>query len=239
MILVMGVPAMAESDKSATVGFEVAGQTTVKSESEKELKMVAFEGWGFGFTSALATPGDVSVNMGRSFNFMVSDLVAFRHKLWKKGTLSYGMGIELRNYRMTGERFFVEDSETKKISVMDWGDGVSSHSSKLHSLYTTYNIKYIQNLGKGFRLAVGPELIVARSVNRRRTLTNKAVIGGEEYKEKVKDVRFNKVGFNVVAMATYKNHIGIYTKYSPSSVLDPSFGPEFNTLTVGVVVGGI
>lgn len=238
-LFLSAVPASAKSMFDGAVGVQTAGQCVTDSESKSKFSFVVGSGWGFGVAAALDTPAGMDVKMGRSFNFCIEDLVGLRYDVCETGTLNLGMGIDLRNYKMTGNRFFYEDPATKQVSVEQFGAGFIPTSSKLHALYTTYNLKYIQKIGKDFKVAFGPELMVARSVNRRRYISTKYTFEGNDMKDKQKDIRFNKVGINLVAAATYKGWLGVYCKYSPSNVLDSNFGPEFQSLSVGVMIGGL
>lgn len=198
-----------------------------------------FSGWGFGVSGALNAPADVDINMGRSFNFCIEDIVAVRMHPWKTGAFSIGAGIDLKNYRMTGDKRFVENINDKQITVEDYDQGNIPNWSKIRTLSGTFNLKYIQYLGKGFRLAFGPEMYIVTKANKRHEIVTSYTNSDGDQKERFKGIKTNKVGLNLVGTLNYKNLFGVYAKYSPSSVLNPSFGPEFNSLSVGVMLFGL
>lgn len=233
-----------ESSQSHPGGwnFDIIGVNVhaKKSTSSKLLPTIAlFSGWGFGFTDALNAPSGMDVNMGRSFNFCIEDMIAVRMHPWKTGTLSLGVGIDVRNYRMTGDMRFVEDVATKQIGIEGYPEGAIPNFSKIRTNSATFNLKYIQNLGRGFRLAFGPELSVIGHRSSQHKIVTKYEDAQGEQKEKYKNIKTNKVGMNLVGVLNYKNLLGVYAKYSPSKVLNPTFGPEFNTLSVGIMLMGL
>ncbi|GEM_PF-3376568 len=206
-----------------------------------------FSGWGFGVSSALNAPVDVDINVGRSFNFCIEDVVAIRMRPWKTGTFSLGYGFDLRNYRMTGDMRFIENPDSKKIYTADYPGNTVPNYSKIRTFSNTFNLKYIQYLGKGFRLAFGPEVTLLGKGNKQKIVTNyydnndnnnDGKKDGEQ-ELKTKKIKANKVGLNLVGVLNYKNLFGVYAKYSPSSVLNPAFGPEFNTVSFGVMLFGL
>lgn len=204
--------------------------------------IVFFSGWGFGFNDALGTAGEgqkVDVNMGRSFHFCIEDVLAFRFSPWQHGAFSVGMGIDLKNYRMTNDQRFVMNYPYKVTSIEGYPAGVVPGSSKIRTFSATYNLKYIQNLGRGFRLAFGPELSVVRKPGKNHDIRTTYSDDQGEHEERFKGIRTNKVGINLVGMVNYKNCIGFYAKYGLSNVMENNYGPQFKSLSVGVMVLGL
>ena len=233
-----------ESSQSHPGGwnFDIIGMnvTTRKSSPSRFAPgFILLGGWGFGFNNALNAPAGMDVDMGRSFNFCIEDAIAVRMHPWKSGTLSLGVGVDIRNYRMTGDKRFVEDVATKQITVEDYPAGAIPNSSKIRTSAATFNLKYIQKLGRGFRLAFGPELSVVGHRSVQHKIVTKYDGAQGEQKEKFKNIKTNKVGFNLVGALNYKNLVGVYAKYSPTNVLNPTFGPEFQTLSVGMMFFGL
>lgn len=222
--------------------FDIIGvnvQTKKKTFSRLLPTITLLSGFGFGFTNALNAPAVMDVNMGRSFNFCIEDAIAVRMHPWKTGCLSLGIGVDLRNYRMTGNQRFVEDGTTKQITVENYPEETVPNFSKIHTRAATFNLKYIQDLGRGFRLAFGPELSVVNGRSGKHKIVTKYDNAQGEQKEKFKDIKTNKVGFNLVGVLNYKSIVGVYAKYSPSNVLNPAFGPEFNTFSTGIMLMGL
>lgn len=218
--------------------FDIIGVNvqTKKSSSSRLLPTITlFGGWGFGLTNALNAPE----GMGHPFNFCIEDMIALRMHPWKTGTLSLGAGIDVKNYCMTNNKRFVEDITTKQIGIEDYPEGAVPGYSKIHTCSGTFNLKYIQNLGRGFRLAFGPELSVVSHRGGKHKIENHYETTNGKQKEIFKNIKTNKVGFNLVGVINYKNLVGVYAKYSPTSVLNTTFGPEFQTLSVGIMLMGL
>ena len=218
--------------------FDIIGMNikTKKGGSNSYMPTVTLlSGWGFGLTNALDAPD----GMGHPFNFCIEDVIALRMHPWKTGTLSLGAGIEVKNYNLTNDKRFVEDPATKQISIANYPEGAIPGYSKIHIYGGTFNLKYIQNLGHGFRLAIGPELSLVNRRAGKHMIDNRYENSDGKQKERFKNIKTNKLGFNLVGVINYKNLVGIYAKYSPTSVLNPTFGPEFQSLSVGVMLFGL
>lgn len=219
--------------------FDIVGQNISRKKTSVNVSSpdwTFFSGFGFGFTTALNADPGVNLNMGRSFNFCIEDIVACSIRPWRTGKFSVGYGIDLHNYTLSNNLRFVEDPVTKQVSITD--PTTITDYSRIHTLAAaTFNLKYIQKLGRGFRLAVGPEIsILGRKHDIRSCYTDE---NGMEQKERTKNIRTNKVGFNLVGILNYKNALGIYAKYSPTNVIEPGFGPQFHSLSVGIMVMGL
>lgn len=216
------------------IGHVVSTKKTSSNQSSPDWSF--FGGFGFGFTTALNADPSVSLKMGRSFNFCIADIVSCGIRPWRNGKLSVGYGIDLHNYTLSSNLRFVEDPVSKQISVVD--PTTVTDYSRIHTLAAaTFNLKYIHTLGRGFRVAIGPELYI---LGRKHDIRNCYIDeNGVEQKERLKNIRTNKVGFNLVGIVNYKSTLGIYAKYSPTNVIEPGFGPKFQTLSVGVMVCGL
>ena len=223
------------------LGFNINTSGKKKSHDTYHIKsgLLLFGGWGFGFCDAVNADASVNVSMGNSFHFCIEDLLSYRFRLWKKGALSVGMGIDLRNYRMTGHNRFAVDPFSQTITIDGYPAGTIPGTSKLRTFSTTYNLKYIQQLNRKFSLAFGPELSVVRKPAKKHLIRTTYTDSQGEQKEVFKGVRTNKVGVNLVGMVSYRKMVGIYAKYGLYDVLNPDFGPSFHGLSVGVMVMGI
>lgn len=202
-------------------------------------RFAVFSGWGFGVTGALDVPQSPGMNMMRSFNFCIEDLLAFRIPVARRGDFSVGMGIDLRNYRMTGTNRFVMNYPSQAITVGGYPEGSVPGTSRLRTFSTTYNLKYVHYLGAGFRIALGPELTVVRKPGKKHEMRTTYTAEDGPHKERIRGIHTNKVGFNLVGIVSYKNRFGFYTKYSPTSVLENGYGPQFQSITAGIMILGL
>lgn len=221
------------------VGLNFSASSKKHQKKKIRSSLILLGGWGFGFCDAVHSDAAVRVDMGRSFHFCIEDLVAYRKRLWERGALQAGMGIDLRNYRMTGHQRFVVDPSSKMITVGDYPEGAVPGTSKIRTFSTTFSVKYLQQLGRRFRLALGPELSVVPDRAKRHHIHTTYTLERKEQEETFKGIRTNKVGFSLVGVLSYKSMLGIYAKYGLSDVLNTSFGPQFRNLSVGVMVFGI
>lgn len=226
------------------IGLNISSKKNNSSKNMYLPSLTFFSGWGFGCSAALNADPGVDISMGRSFNFCIEDIVAVRMHPWKTGTLSLGYGIDLRNYTLSGKKMFYENDD-RVIGIREYGSTGDNKevpgTSKIRTLAAaTFNLKYIQNLGRGFRLAVGPEVYITDSYKKNNEIKT-TYDSSKDTDRTPKSIKTNKVGLNVVGILNYKNVVGVYAKYSPTKVIEKDFSnnANFQTLSVGLMLFGL
>lgn len=194
-------------------------------------------GFGVGFVDALGCPEGMSVKMGQSVEFNWSDLIAVKMKFKKRNSVSLGLGLLWRNYRMTDQNRFIQNTDGT-IGIEPYPTGANPNFSRLHTFSVTFPLKYRYKWGHGWHLGVGPELAITPSGNKHnRTLKTRYELNGERFKDKSYDVHVNPVTVNLVANINYKG-FGFYARWSPNSVLDTNYGPNFTSMSAGFMIMG-
>ena len=76
---------------------------------------------------------------------------------------------------------------------------------------------------------MGPVL----NLNASRSIVNKYTVNGERQKDKYKNAHCNLVTVDAMFQINLK-FVSVYVKYSPMSVMDKKYWPEFQTWTIGI-----
>ena len=66
-------------------------------------------------------------------------------------------------------------------------------------------------------------------------LKNEYTVGDDEVEINTKGLEYRPVTVDIMGMLQYR-HVGIYCKYSPMSVLKTDMGPEFRSVSVGIIL---
>lgn len=194
-------------------------------------------GVGVGWINTMNTPAQMDTRMGQSVEVDLSDLLGFRYRLGKGHSLSTGLGVLLRNYRMVDDYRFAQD-EQGHIAIDTYPEGANPKFSRIHTNYMTLTAKY-QYKHRGWKFVVGPEFDfnrAGRSGN--RSIKTRYTLDDEKQKDVAKGIHANNFNLNLYAGVGYK-FLGVYARYSPSSVLNKNYGPDFNTMSVGIKFFGL
>lgn len=184
--------------------------------------------FSLGFIGEQQADAGVALNMGESFELEWGNISSAKARLGKNAFIRIGWGIAWRNHRMTSrQQFCLENDGT--LTLQDYPEGATPKFSRIKTFGITIPLKYYQRLGKNVFFAAGPEL---EYVTHASALT-RYTVNGEKKKIKEKDLKYNHFQFGIGAEVSLHN-IGLYYKYTPTSVLQDSYGPKFGTQTVGI-----
>ena len=178
--------------------------------------------FAFGFISGVKQDEGVSIDMGQSYEMHWDNVISTRTKVGHHGLFRAGIGFDWRNYRMINGNIFSKD-ETGHICIVD---GTPVRFSRIHTFSLSFPLKYYYQLAKHTYVAIGPELYFTphASMKTRYDSKNRIV---DNY------IHHNRFSMDLGAEFMV-NHVGIYYKYNPFSVLNTDFGPKFQSMTVGV-----
>lgn len=211
--------------------FELPGVKVNKSGSSTEVTFSLSSSFSFGFIGGINQAEGVSIDMGQSYEIEWGDVISCEVRVGKKDFMRIGMGLDWRNYRVTGFKMFSKD-ERGIISMQDYPEGTEPNFSRIHTFSLSLPLKYYHYFNKKVYFAVGPELYFTPW----GSLKTRYYEDGEKKKitsENVHQSRFSVgVGAEVII-----HHVGIYYKYNPFNVLKSNYGPKFSSMTVGLMVG--
>ncbi len=196
---------------------------------------VFMQGPMFGFVGTPGAPDGMGVEMGKSFEIGVLDLLGFKYHrhAWE---VSLGFGIDWRNYRATRGTVFTADNGRVGLSLFP--QDVTPRFSRLKIFSLQFPILYGLRLGRAAGhaawLHLGPVLCL-------NTHGSAKTSWREPGEDRTSTVTSNSIGqrkFTVDFIGTLSlGSIGVYLRYSPYKVLTSAGAPEFRSLSTGLTLG--
>lgn len=158
---------------------------------------------------------------------------------WTSGRsrFSFGLGLNWRNYRMTGGdlRWAVDPQGNAVVSSLAQGEVLRFSRLKTFSL----TIPMIWKLNMPFRLcATRQSLSLGAELNfmtHASVLTQLTDADGVSHKFSNSDINYKTVSANLVSVVELSSGFGLYVRYSPFKILEtPS--PQFTSLSTGLII---
>lgn len=213
-----------------------------KNKSDIDRNKVGIGGNIFlGFLNTLGAPSNMNVKMFSSIELGM-DFLYFRHNS-ANGKYSFTTGLICteRFYRMTGRSRFVKADDGTIIAVPYPSETSDIKASLLRVASLGIPFRFGYRFAKHMEFGLGAHL----NVNLNGDIRNKYKvkhISEENYmnatfnvKETYKGVKTNRVSVDLRATLKWKG-FGIYTQYSPCSVLNTTYGPSFTPISVGIIL---
>lgn len=190
--------------------------------------------FGIGLVSATGQADDMNVKMGNAgMEFILNNLFNWRFQPTRNTHFTLGFGVDWRNYRMKGDRRFLKDGDN--LLVASYPDGADINFSRIKVFSMTLELMLKQRIYKGIYLHVGPVI----NFNTHASIKTRYSVGSgkdkERFKETSSDICQNPVTVDFKGQLNFKN-IGFYFKYSPTNTLDTDWGPEFKSISTGIVM---
>lgn len=190
--------------------------------------------FGIGLVSATGQADDMNVKMGNAgMEFILNNLFNWRFQPTRNTHFTLGFGVDWRNYRMKGDRRFLKDGDN--LLVAPYPDGADINFSRIKVFSMTLELMLKQRIYKGIYLHVGPVI----NFNTHASIKTRYSVGSgkdkERFKETSSDICQNPVTVDFKGQLNFKN-IGFYFKYSPTNTLDTDWGPEFKSISTGIVM---
>ena len=184
--------------------------------------------FGLGWIAGTGQADGVKIDMGQSYELELRNILCVDSHLGNRTWLSIGLGIDWRNYRMTGRNRFVK-LDNGDLAVGPYPDGAEPKFSRIHTFSLCVPVQMHWALGRNCHLSVGPEVYF----NTYASLKTRYRLDGEKRKEKAKGLHRNGVTVGLGCDISVYG-FGIYYKYNPCHVLKSDFAPEFGSMTVGL-----
>lgn len=188
-------------------------------------------GFGVGFVNALNAPADMNVKMGASFEIMLTHALGYlwRPSRYSSAAFSIGIGIDWKNYRMTGRNYF--NYENGYTTVAPYPENADIDYSRIKIFSWTVPFMYQQNITDNFAITLGPVL----NFNTYGSVYTRYYLDGKKQTYFNKRIHQNPVTVDLMASVALKG-VGVYFKYSPTHVIDKEFGPAFNSISTGFIL---
>ena len=144
-----------------------------------------------------------------------------------KTTLSAGIGIDWRNYTLSGhDKMFVKANDI--ILVRDRDGKMSELASRISTTSLSLPLMVKQSFSKDFAISLGAQF----NWNFYSRLNNYYEEGDDEVDVQTKKIGERPITIDVLGMLHFGD-FAVYCKYSPMSVLKKDKGPDFKSLAVG------
>ena len=192
-------------------------------------------GLGFGMCHALGTTtggrngSGVNTTMGSSYEIFWN-IFSIDYAPWRNGWgLVSGIGIDWRNFRMTGHSRFVKEDGELYISNYPEGADIEFSRIKVFSVTIPALLEW-QSQTKCFFVNAGAIF----NFNTYASLKTRYKLDGEKVKEFHKNIHQTPFTVDFTVMGGWDN-LAAYFKYSPMRVLQTEYAPQFNAISVGAV----
>ena len=219
------------------IPFKNAGKekrSIYRPQSRFSFNLISDLEFGMGLVSAHSQAPDMDVEFGNAgWEFFLNNIFNWEYRPFNRTFVSLGFGVDWRNYRMKGENRFLK--EDNKLTIAPYPDGADIDFSRVKVFSITLELMLRQNLNKNISIAAGPIV----NFNTHASIKTRYTIGSGKAKEGFKETSSNihQKPVTVDFKAEFCiDPIGFYFKYSPTNTLDTDFGPEFKSMSAGLVL---
>ena len=185
----------------------------------------------FGLPIATNVPGGMSFAPFKSYEW----IVGFRYKYTPENALqtySVGLWANWRKYTLDTDKMFAKDANNV-VGVYDYPVNAGDKRSGIYVFGLSVPFLFTQKFGhqSDFKMSLGPVV----NFNLYGRIKNEYTVGDDEVEINTKGLEYRPVTVDIMGMLQYR-HVGIYCKYSPMSVLKTDMGPEFCSVSVGIIL---
>lgn len=203
-----------------------------KHTEEQKRKRNAFvvKNFKIGLSTVQGAPDNMDVTMGSSWE-ITTPTFGWEYYPWRTNTsLSIGVACSWRNYRMTGKQRFIKEPGTD-MSIGVYPEGADIQFSRIKVFSWSVPVMFTHKTNNNFNFSFGPII----NFNTHASMKTRYKLNGEKHKLTDDNIHQTPVTVDIQASFGF-NTLGFYVKYSPCKVLDTTYGPEFSTLSVGIVL---
>ena len=191
--------------------------------------------FGVGLVSAHSQAPGMDVEFGNAgWEFILNNIFNWEYRPFNRTFLSLEFGVDWRNYRMKGDRRFLK--EDNRLTVAPYPDGADIDFSRVKVFSMTLELMLRQSLNKHVAIEAGPVV----NFNTHASIKTRYAVGkGKEkecFKETSNNIHHKPVTVDFKA-GLIINPIEFYFKYSPTNTLDTDYGPEFKSISAGIIIG--
>ena len=145
-----------------------------------------------------------------------------------KTTLCAGIGVDWRNYTLSGhDKMFAKVNDV--VGVFDRKGDISELASRISTCSLSLPLMVKQSFSKDFAVSLGAQF----NWNFYSRLNNYYEEGDHEIDDQTKKIGERPITIDVLGMLHFAD-FAVYCKYSPMSVLKKDKGPDFKSLAVGI-----
>lgn len=194
----------------------------------------------FGDHNLLDVDADFQNNKGKALTEFYMNIIELRVHPYETGMFTLGVDFDWDYYRLRNTYFWQPDASKEKVSIASMeGSGFKRiKKSRLSVRTLSVPIAFEQSFDK-FTLRIGAAgeynfpAISRFKGESRDGATVKEWKDGDHFSKQIKTKPFT---YNVFGSLSFGG-IGVYVKYSPVSQFEQGYGPQFKSLTFGVISG--
>lgn len=188
-------------------------------------------GLGFGLDGAVNQPEGTGLQMGKSFEVVWLKALNASYRFGNQ-SVSFGIGFDWRNFKMTGAPFRMKKGEFGGLELAEYPAGTTPLNSTLKIFSLAVPVLYNISVPKAhMKFSVGPVL----DFNTYSSLKTNYLNGeGNRTTEYVSKLGQRPVSVDIFAAASWRC-AGLYLKYAPLKAMRDFSEINFNPLTVGII----
>ena len=194
--------------------------------------------FAFGDHSFLNVDEDFNQNKGKANSEFVMNLLELRVSPYPTGRFTLGLDFDWDYYRLDSYHYWLPEADKVSIKSMENSGLKKIKKSRLSVRTLSVPVAFEQDFGQ-FTLRLGasaeynfPGIVRFKGVDREGG-TVKHWKSGNYFSKDVKTTTFT---YNVFGAISFGG-IGAYVKYCPVQQFEKGYGPQFQTLTFGVITG--
>ena len=169
-------------------------------------------------------------NVGHEYEAGILNLLGIEYDTGHGQKISLGIGLDWHYYRMHYKTMtFFKDSQGM-IQVGEMPDSVGKRSSMLKIFSLQFPLMFHQRVTEDFSVFAGGIM----NWNANGWLKQHYKRGDREFDLTTHSIGQRPITFDLMGGLSY-NDIGLYVRYRPQNVLKAGRGPEFNTLSMGII----
>lgn len=200
------------------------------------------QGLHFGFVGAVDGPAAMDTQMGKSFEIGLDNIIFYGYRFGSqthRNMIQVGMGVNWRNYRMTGMNRF--DMDGGNVIVTGYPEGTEPKFSRIKVFSLSFPIAYtyyspVKALAKG-RLAFKLAAILNWN-SHASMLTGYELADGTKVRENYDKIGQRKFTVDLQFGVQLAPAVGLYFKYTPMDFFKSSTAsPKFQTISTGITLG--
>lgn len=186
--------------------------------------------WGRDLYIGAALPTSGPEGLDGSVEFGFGQMAGIEYLPWVKGPqFSLGVGIHYRQYTLHGKQVFEASNHVLGIVPAE-ADKVSS---RLRNFGFQVPLTIYQPIYKDLGVTVG----VAAVFNTFTRAASDCFVGNLRTHKSFTGLHQRLLTYDIFAQIGWKDNLGVYVRYSPASLFESQWGPQFKTISVGVTIG--
>ena len=186
-------------------------------------------GLSIGKNFAMGQPEPMDITTGKSWELSWVYVLGLR--ISRNGnSFITGIGFNWRNYRLTGPYRF--DKSDGAISLSEYPENSQKQWSRLKVTTLSVPLLYTRNIWKGLNITAGGIVNFATH----SSVKTKFIYEGREIETSQNGIYPRPVTVDLYGAVTVCG-LGWYVRYSPMKLIRNGHGPQFSTLSTGLVLG--